>query len=52
MKKIKKRGADINPDDLRKSLKLGGGEQQLTVIATRVEGRHRAIICRRLANNL
>ena len=49
---IKKRGADINPDDLRKSLKLGGGEQQLTVIATRVDGRHRAIICRRLAKNL
>ena len=49
---IKKRGADINPDDLRKSLKLGGGGEQLTVIATRIEGRHRAIICRRLAKNL
>ena len=49
---IKKRGADINPDDLRKSLKLGGGDEQLTVIATRVDGRHRAIICRRLAKNL
>ena len=49
---IKKRGADISPDDLRKSLKLGGGDEQLTVIATRVDGRHRAIICRRLANNL
>ena len=45
---IKKRGADINPDDLRKSLKLGGGGEQLTVIATRIEGRH----CRRLAKNL
>ena len=49
---IKKRGADISPDDLRKSLKLGGGDEQLTVIATRVDGRHRAIICRRLAKNL
>lgn len=49
---IKKRGADINPDNLRKSLKLGGGDEQLTVIATRLNGRHRAIICRRLATNL
>ena len=49
---IKKRGADINPDALRKSLKLGGGSQQLTVIATRIAGRHRAIICRRLPANL
>lgn len=49
---IKKRGADINPDELRKSLKLRGGSQELTVIATRLEGRHRAIICRRLPANL
>ena len=45
---IKKRGADISPEELRKSLKLSGDGCQLTVIATRVEGRHRAIICRRL----
>ena len=49
---IKKRGADINPDELRKSLKLRGGSQELTVIATRLEGRHQAIICRRLPANL
>lgn len=49
---IKKRGADINPDELRKSLKLGGGSAQLTVIATRLAGRHRAIICKRLPKNL
>ena len=49
---IKKRGADINPDDLRKALKLRGGSAQLTVIATRLAGRHRAIICRRLPENL
>ena len=49
---IKKRGADINPEDLRQSLKLRGGTKDLTVIATRLEGRHRAIICRRLPANL
>jgi len=49
---IKKRGADINPDELRKSLKLGGGSAQLTVIATRLAGRHHAIICKRLPKNL
>ena len=43
---------DRDSHDLRKSLKLGGGDEQLTVIATRVDGRHRAIICRRLAKNL
>ncbi len=49
---IKKRGADINPEDLRQSLKLRGGTKDLTVIATRLEGRHRAVICRRLPANL
>ena len=49
---IKKRGADINPEDLRQSLKLRGGTKELTVIATRLEGRHRAVICRRLPANL
>lgn len=48
---IKKRGADIDPDALRKSLKLSG-VGQATVIATRVDGRHRAIVCRRLPANL
>ena len=48
---IKKRGADIDPEALRKSLKLSG-VGQATVIATRVEGRHRAIVCRRLPANL
>ena len=49
---IKKRGADINPEDLRQSLKLRGETKDLTVIATRLEGRHRAVICRRLPANL
>ena len=48
---IKKRGADIDPEALRKSLKLSG-VGQATVIATRVDGRHRAIVCRRLPANL
>lgn len=43
---VKKRGADINPAALRKSLKLKG-DGEAVVFATRVAGRHRAIIARR-----
>ena len=42
---------DNDPEALRKSLKLSG-VGQATVIATRVDGRHRAIVCRRLPANL
>lgn len=44
---VKKRGADIDPAALRASLKLRG-DQEAVVIATRVAGRHRAIIARRV----
>lgn len=44
---VKKRGADIDPAALRASLSLRG-EGESVVIATRVQGRHRAIIARRL----
>lgn len=44
---VKKRGADIDPAALRASLSLRG-EGEAVVIATRVAGRHRAIIARRL----
>lgn len=46
---VKKRGADIDPAALRRSLKLVG-EGEATVIATRIAGRHRAIIARRCNN--
>ncbi len=43
---VKKRGADVDPQAIRAGLHLEGvGEA--TVIATRVQGRHRAIIARR-----
>lgn len=46
---IKKRGADISPAQLRKKLlgKPAKDGEDLTVIATRVAKRHRAILCRR-----
>lgn len=43
---IKKRGADIDPAALRKRLKLKG-DGRATLIATRVAGRHRAILADR-----
>ena len=43
---VKKRGADIDPAALRRSLKLDGAGEA-TVIATRIAGRHRAVIARR-----
>ncbi|SDS27344.1 class I SAM-dependent methyltransferase [Agrococcus carbonis] len=43
---IKKRGADIDPHALRKRLKLAGDERA-TLFATRVGGRHRAILADR-----
>ena len=44
---VKKRGADLDPAALRSALKLSGS-QEATVIATRLAGRHRAIIARRI----
>lgn len=50
---IKKRGADISPQSLRRSvlkasgIKRASGEKVLTVFATRIAGKHRAIIARR-----
>lgn len=43
---IKKRGADVDPAALRKRLKLQGTERA-TLIATRIGGRHRAILADR-----
>lgn len=44
---VKKRGADVDPQALRAALRLDGSASAV-VIATRVNGRHRAIIARRL----
>lgn len=43
---IKKRGADVDPDRLRRRLRLQG-DGAATLIATRVDGRHRAILAER-----
>lgn len=43
---ILKRGVDIDPDVFRKKLKLKGTEAA-TVVLTRLEGKHAAIIVRR-----
>ena len=40
---IKKRGADIDPASLREALRPRG-QNRVTVIATRLQGRHRAVI--------
>lgn len=45
---IKKRGVDVVPDELRKSLKLRGSSAA-TVVLTRVLGKHTVIVVRRLA---
>ncbi|MDK8300632.1 MAG: SAM-dependent methyltransferase, partial [Actinomycetaceae bacterium UMB1218B] len=45
---VKKRGADIDPATLRRSLKLSGDKDGV-VIATRIEGRHCAIIATRVS---
>lgn len=45
---VKKRGTDIDPATLRRSLKLSGDKDGV-VIATRIEGRHRAIIATRVS---
>lgn len=44
---IKKRGADIQPEALRKSLKLKG-DTEAVIFATRIGNAHRAIIARRV----
>lgn len=52
---IKKRGVDISPDMLRHQLKLphkhSHGHHSLTLILTRVQGRHQCVIARRLEGN-
>ncbi|WP_144719900.1 class I SAM-dependent methyltransferase [Agrococcus jejuensis] len=43
---VKKRGADVDPDRLRRRLRLDG-DAAATLVATRIDGRHRAILAER-----
>ena len=45
---IKKRGVDVDPAQFRKRLRLRGGSRQATLVLTRLEGRHTAVLCERL----
>ncbi len=46
---IKKRGVDVDPAQFRKRLRLRG-RRSVTLVLTRLEGRHTAILCERLAD--
>ena len=45
---IKKRGVDVDPAEFRKRLRLRGGTGRVTLVLTRLEGRHMAVLCERL----
>ncbi len=45
---IKKRGVDVDPAQFRKRLRLRG-RRSVTLVLTRLEGRHTAVLCERLA---
>ncbi|WP_144760492.1 class I SAM-dependent methyltransferase [Curtobacterium sp. 9128] len=45
---IKKRGVDVDPAQFRKRLRLRGGTGRMTLVLTRLEGRHTAVLCERL----
>ncbi|MFZ7087404.1 class I SAM-dependent methyltransferase [Curtobacterium sp. RRHDQ10] len=45
---IKKRGVDVDPAEFRRRLRLRGGTGSATLVLTRLEGRHTAILCDRL----
>ncbi|PZF63829.1 SAM-dependent methyltransferase [Curtobacterium sp. MCBD17_013] len=44
---IKKRGVDVDPAQFRRRLRLQGGSGQATLVLTRLEGRHAAVLCDR-----
>ena len=46
---IKKRGVDLDPDELRRQLKLRG-DNSATLILTPHSGKQVAILCRRIVN--
>ena len=46
---IKKRGIDVDPAALRRRLSLSG-DTAAVLILTRVAGKHRALLCRRIAS--
>jgi SAM-dependent methyltransferase len=48
---IKKRGVDVDPAQFRKRLRLRGrGRGRVTLVLTRLEGRHTAVLCERLGD--
>lgn len=51
---VKKRGADISPAHLRKKIlpKPNPGGKDLILIATRIAGKHRAILARRIPDSI
>ena len=48
---IKKRGVDVDPAQFRKRLRLRGSGR-VTLVLTRLEGRHTAILCERLSDTV
>lgn len=48
---IKKRGVDVDPAQFRKRLRLRGSGR-VTLVLTRLEGRHTAILCERLTDTV
>ncbi|KQO63578.1 class I SAM-dependent methyltransferase [Curtobacterium sp. Leaf261] len=49
---IKKRGVDVDPAEFRKRLRLRGGSASATLVLTRLEGRHTAILCDRVTETV
>jgi hypothetical protein len=45
---VKKRGTAVDPEDLRRRLRLDGGGEEAVVVLTRVAGAQTALICRRV----
>jgi len=46
---VKKRGVDVDPAQFRKRLRLRG-RRSVTLVLTRLEGRHTAVLCERLGD--
>lgn len=48
---IKKRGVDVDPEQFKHRLKLGGGSDEAVVLLTRIAQRRIGIIARRISSN-
>jgi len=47
---IKKRGFPVDPEQFRHRLRYGGGQRQMTLVLTHVQGQPAAILCRRVVS--